>query len=95
MKLTLNRQGGFANIPLNIEADTAAVEPAVADHLAALINKVMPFVDPPADANVADVCSYTLTVNNDGQESVLHTNDMHLTDQLQDLIEYLTQTFNQ
>jgi hypothetical protein len=91
MKVKLQRTGGFANIPVNLDVDVDKAAADVATELKGLIDKVNFTQEkaPPA----ADVCNYELRIEDAGQERVLSANDMTLTEEASNLIDYLMQNF--
>jgi hypothetical protein len=91
MKIKFQRTGGFANIPVNIEVDTQAVTGAVAEELTTLLGKVT--FNKEKLAAVPDVCNYELHVESDGQEQLLTTNDMEMSEEASSLFECLMRNF--
>jgi hypothetical protein len=88
MKIKFQRTGGFANIPVNVELDTATLAADAGNRLTELVAQVFPF-NPVAAEPMPDACNYDLTVEQDGAVQELHVNDTQLTDSLQDLFDLL------
>lgn len=88
MKITLNRTGGFANIPLNIEVDSDTLSQEKQTKLDALLHKVLPF--PPTQAEPKpDMHTYSLVVEDGAQAHNLDTNDGAATEEMHELFDFI------
>lgn len=90
MKIKFRRSGGFANIPVEVEIDTENMEQTLSGQLQSLVEKVLPLHQEQVDP-MPDMHSYELTLDIEGQEQSLNTNDAHLTDDLANLFDFLLQ----
>lgn len=85
MKLTYNRTGGFANIPLSVSLDTAKLSPEQNTDLQTLLEKSFKLPLAPPSAELRDGHHYSLTVEDGDQSRSLETNDQELPDELDEL----------
>lgn len=88
MKIRFQRTGGFANIPVRVELDGDKMPPAALEKLQQLLAPLLPFVQPNVKTT-PDVHTYEISVETNDQEHVLTTNDLHITDELQNLFDFL------
>lgn len=91
MRIRFERSGGFANVPLRAELNSAEMSPARAQELERLVDKARPFDQPSqAGAIVPDDLHYQITIENDAGESrTLHISDTAAPDELKLLLDFL------
>lgn len=93
MKITFERSGGFANIHLKHEFDSAILPADKAKELNHLIAAARPFeqsanqLNP--SGNVADQFQYTLTLDDGTRKHIIQTSDATASSELQNLISWL------
>ncbi|HEY8205615.1 MAG TPA: protealysin inhibitor emfourin [Pyrinomonadaceae bacterium] len=91
MRVKFERSGGFANVPLRAELDSAEMTPDRAQELEDLVAKARPFDQPsaPASANVPDDLQYHLTIEHGGQSKTIKVSDTAAPDELKSLLDFL------
>lgn len=91
MRIRFERSGGFANVPLRAELDSAEMSPARAQELERLVDKARSFDQPPpAGGIIPDDLHYQITIENDAGESrTLHISDTAAPDELKSLLDFL------
>ena len=94
MKISFERTGGFANIPLQHEVDTEKLPPERAQKLHQLVEGARPFDQPAkpasADANMPDQFQYELTFKDDDRTHTMRTNDVAASGKLAELLDWLS-----
>jgi emfourin len=92
MKITYERHGGFAAIPLRLSLDSATMNPTEALHLEGLIRQSNIFdVDEPRGKQGADSFSYTIEVIDGARRRRLTLGDGASDEGIATLINHLTQ----
>lgn len=95
MKVNFKSEGGFGFFPgLNkpVEIDSNELPADEAEHLEKLVDKAAFFDHPsvtPTPTRGADFKTYTITVENQGQQHKVEVNDINASSQIQDLLSYL------
>lgn len=90
MRVKFERSGGFANIPLSAELDSAEMEPDRANELKRLVEQARPFDQPASSkANVPDDLHYQLTIEHAGQSKTINVSDAAAPDKLKSLLDFL------
>lgn len=90
MKLTFHRSGGFGNIQVDAAVDSLNLSQEFADRLAQLTQKVLPFPALASSPPFPDMHTYDLTIEENGADpQSLHLTDADLTDDLQELFNFL------
>jgi Emfourin len=93
MRISFERTGGFANVPLRGEIDSAQMPPERAQELERLVDKARPFDQPDqaqAAAIVPDDLQYEMTVEDDsGRRHTITTSDSAAPDDLKLLFDFL------
>lgn len=90
MRIRFERSGGFANIPLLAEFDTAEMPPERAHELERLIEKARPF-DQPSQSSVVipDDLQYQVTFEDAGRSQTITISDSAAPDDLKLLFDFL------
>jgi hypothetical protein len=92
MRVKFERSGGFANIPLRAELDSAQMEPDRAKELKRLVEEARPFDQPSSSqASVPDDLQYELTIEHDGQSKTINISDTAAPDNLKSLFDFLSE----
>lgn len=95
MKVSFKSEGGFGFFPgLNkpVEIDSSELPADEANHLEKLVDKAQFFAQPeasPPPTKGADFKTYTISVDNQGQQHKIEVTDLHQNSELQDLLSYL------
>jgi hypothetical protein len=90
MRVKFERSGGFANIPLTADLDSAEMEPDRAAELKRLVEEARPFDQPPTPSpSVPDDLHYQVTIEHGGQSKTIKTSDTAAPDQLKSLLDFL------
>lgn len=90
MRVKFERSGGFANIPLSAELDSAKMEPDRAEELKRLVEQARPFDQPSTSkANVPDDLHYELTIEHGGQSKTINVSDSAASNELKSLLDFL------
>jgi len=90
MRVKFERSGGFANIPLSAELDSAEMEPDRADELKRLVDEALPFDQPSTSkSNLPDDLHYQLTIEHGGQSKTIKVSDNAAPDKLKSLLDFL------
>jgi hypothetical protein len=90
MRIKFERSGGFANIPLNAELDSAQMKPDRAEELKRLVDEARPFDQPSAPkANVPDDLHYEVTIEHGGQSKTINVSDTAASDEMKSLFDFL------
>ena len=91
MRIRFERTGGFANIPLRAEIDTANMPPERAQQLERLIENARPF-DQPSQSSAAvvpDDLQYQVTFEDAERSQTINTSDSAAPDDLKLLFDFL------
>jgi hypothetical protein len=90
MQIKFERSGGFANVPLSAELDSAEMEPDRAAELKRLVDEARPFDQPSSSkSNVPDDLHYELTIEHGGQTKTINVSDTAAPDELKSLFDFL------
>ena len=92
MRISFERTGGFANIPLRAEIDSAQLPHERAQELEKLIERARPFDQQTQSQGappVADDFQYDVTINDAGQTETIRTTDAAAPDDLKLLFDFL------
>jgi hypothetical protein len=91
MQIKFQRSGGFANIPLRAELDTAQMPPERAQELERLIEKARAFDQPaqPTAMPVPDDLHYELTIQDNDQSHSFRISDSAASNDLKLLFDFL------
>jgi hypothetical protein len=90
MRVKFERSGGFANVPLSAEFDSAEMEPDRAQELKRLVEKARPFDQPSSSASkVPDDLHYEVTIEHGGQSKTINVSDTAAPDDLKSLLDFL------
>ncbi len=93
MRIHFERTGGFAGIRLQTTVDTDQLSPKEARQLSSLVDAAklfdLPDAPPPASQG-ADQFQYKLVVDAQGKQKTITTNDAAATQDLQALLDWLT-----
>jgi hypothetical protein len=91
MRISFERTGGFANIPLRAEIDTAQMPSARAQELARLVEAAQPF-DQPAQLqgpSHPDDLHYSITIEDGERSHTFSISDSAASDNLKSLFDFL------
>ena len=93
MRIRFERSGGFANISLKTEIDSANLPPERARELSRLVEKARPFdqASPPASPSMPDQFQYEVTIEDDGRSETIKTSDDAASDDLKLLFDFLSE----
>src|SRR6266496_6665884 len=91
MRISFERTGGFANVPLRAEIDTAQMPANRAQELERLVEKAQPFDQPaqPQSMPVPDDLHYELKVEDGSRSHSFRTSDSPASDYLKILFDFL------
>src|SRR6266700_5964902 len=91
MRISFERTGGFANVPLRAEIDTAQMPAYRAQELERLVEKAQPFdqAAPPQSMPVPDDLHYELKVEDGSRSHSFRTSDSAASDDLKILFDFL------
>ena len=92
MRITLERSGGFANLPWRLSLDSEQLAPAQAQALRDLVERAH-FFDQPAEIRAnrgADRFQYDLTIDDGGRQHAVRLDDGAGPAELQELVDWLT-----
>jgi hypothetical protein len=90
MRVKFERSGGFANVPLSAELDSAEMEPDRAEELKRLVEQARPFDQPSSSkSNVPDDLHYELTIEHGGQSKTINVSDTAAPDKMKSLLDFL------
>ena len=90
MRVKFERSGGFANIPLRAELDSAEMEPDRAAELKRLVDEARPFDQPSSSkTKIPDDLQYKLTIEHGGQSKTIDVSDTAAPDKLKSLLDFL------
>ncbi len=92
MRISFERTGGFANIPLRAEIDSAQLSHERAQELEKLIERARPFdqhVQSQSSSPVSDDFQYEVTVEDAGHTEKIRTTDAAASDNLKLLFDFL------
>jgi len=92
MRISFERTGGFANVPLKAELDAAEMPPDRVKELERLVEKARPFDQPSQSApseNLPDDLHYEMTIEHGGQTHTIRTSDAAAHDDLKSLFDFL------
>ena len=94
MRISFERTGGFANVPLRAEIDSAEMVPQRAEALRRLVEKARPLArSEPSQApgTMSDQFQYKITIEDGGQTQKLRTSDEVASDDLKLLFDFLSE----
>ena len=92
MRIGFERTGGFANIPLRAEIDSAQLPPDRMQELEKLIERARPFdqqSQPQNSAPVSDDFQYDVIIEDAGRTNTIHISDSAASDDLKLLFDFL------
>lgn len=90
MRVKFERSGGFANVPLRADLDSAEMEPDRAEELKRLVEQARPFDQPSTPkSNVPDDLHYEVTIEHGGQSKTINVSDTAAPDKLKSLLDFL------
>jgi len=92
MRISFERTGGFANIPLRAQIDTAQMPPNRAQELERLVAKARPFdqpAQPQGSMPVPDDLHYEITIEDQGRTHTFRISDTTAGDDLKLLFDFL------
>ena len=91
MRISFERTGGFANVPLRAEIDTTQMPANRAQELERLVEKARPFDQPaqPQSMPVPDDLHYELKVEDGSRSHSFRTSDSAASDDLKMLFDFL------
>ena len=90
MRVKFERSGGFANIPLNAEIDSAEMEPERAATLKRLVEQARPFDQPSSPkTDIPDDLHYQVTIEHAGESRTIKVSDTAAPDKLKSLLDFL------
>ena len=90
MRIKFERSGGFANIPLSAELDSAEMEPDRAAELKRLVEQARPFDQPASSTTqVPDDLHYKVTIEHGGESKTIKVSDTAAPDKLKSLFDFL------
>jgi hypothetical protein len=91
MRIRFERTGGFANVPLRAELDSAQMPPGRKQELEKLVAGARPFDQPPQSQGAAtpDDLHYEVTFEDAGRTHTLRTSDTSAGDELKLLLDFL------
>ena len=93
MHIRFARSGGFANMSLKTEIDSAELPPERATELSRLVEKTRPF-DQPAQGpstSMPDQFQYEMTIEDGGRSRTIRTSDDAAPDDLKLLFDFLSE----
>ena len=93
MRIRFERSGGFANISLKAEIDSAELPPERAQELSRLVAKARSFDQPapPTTTSMPDQFQYEVTIEDDGRSETIKTSDDAASDDLKLLFDFLSE----
>lgn len=94
MRIRFERSGGFANISLKAEIDSAELPPERAKELARLVENAHPFdqpAQPASSTSMPDQFQYEVTIEDGSRAKTIHTSDDAAPDDLKLLFDFLSQ----
>ena len=93
MRIRFERSGGFANISLKAEIDSAELPPERAKELSRLVAKARPFDQPaqPATTSMPDQFQYEMTIEDAGHSQTIKISDDGASDELKLLFDFLSE----
>jgi emfourin len=90
MRVKFERSGGFANIRLSAEFDSAEMEPDRAKELKRLVDEARPFDQPSSShPNIPDDLHYQVTIEHGGESKTINVSDTAAPDKLKSLLDFL------
>jgi hypothetical protein len=92
MRIRFERTGGFGNVPLRAEIDSAQLPLDRARELERLVETARPFDQPPqpqSSAPVSDDFQYEITIEEGGRTHTIRTSDAAASDDLKLLFDFL------
>ncbi len=91
MRINFERTGGFANVPLRAEIDTAQMTPERAQELARLIEQARPLDQPgqQSSSSMPDDLQYQVTIEDSSGTKTIRTSDSAAKDELKLLFDWL------
>ena len=92
MRISFERTGGFANIPLRAEIDSAQMPPDRAQELERLVAKAHVFgqpAQPQGSTPIPDDLQYEITIEDAGRSHTFRTGDATAPDDLKLLFDFL------
>ncbi len=94
MRISFERTGGFANVPLRADIDSAEMAPKRAEVLRRLVQKVRPLAHPEksqAASTMSDQFQYIITIEDEGHAQELRISDEVASDDLRLLFDFLSE----
>src|SRR5713226_5412324 len=94
MHIRFERSGGFANIALHAEIDSAEMPPKRAEKLLRLVEKARPFAQsarPQGSSTMPDQFQYEMTIKDVGRTHTLRISDDRASDDLKLLFDFLSE----
>ena len=94
MRIQFDRSGGFANIPLRGEIDSAQIPPERKTELEKLVERARPFDQPARPQNlspVPDDYQYDVTIEDDARTHTFRIADSAASDDLKLLFDFLVE----
>ncbi len=94
MRISFERTGGFVNVPLRAEIDSAKMSPKRAEALKRLVEKVRPLAQSEqsqAPWTMSDQFQYKITIEDSGHTQNLRTSDEVASDDLKLLFDFLSE----
>jgi hypothetical protein len=94
MRINFERTGGFANVPLRAEIDSAEMEPKRAEELRRLVERALPFdqsKQSQAPSTMSDHFQYEISIEDGGQTHELRTGEEAASDDLKQLFDFLSE----
>ncbi len=90
MRIRFERTGGFANIPLRAELDSAQMPPERTQELEKLVERARPFDQPTSPSReMPDDLQYDITIEDDKGTHSLRISDSSAPDDLKLLFDFL------
>jgi hypothetical protein len=92
VRISFERNGGFANIPLRSEIDSAEMAPERVAKLKRLVERARPFdqsAQPHDSVAIPDDFHYEITIEDAGQTHTVRISDAAATDDLKLLFDFL------
>jgi hypothetical protein len=88
MLISFRRTGGFANLVVNVQMNSANMAQDKVTELEKLVGKALPFTQGKVEP-AADVCHYSLSIENGDTKTTVEANDLTVTDNMQTLFEFI------
>ena len=94
MRISFERSGGFANIPLRAEIDSAEMPSERAEELKRLVERASPFDQsshPQGASTMSDQFQYEMTIEDPNRTKTLRISDDAAPDDLKLLFDFLSE----